>query len=134
MKPALYLALLLANFLQQPSGPTAITSGGHSIFYGPQEKPLSASATCDPKKNTCITTATTITSGNTLTMPEPEAHLSDPIMKDGRKVYTLDLKPDWTCRPSSNFVGGGNLLYPTEPTLVILTCVKSDAAPERSAK
>lgn len=37
MKPALYLALLLANFLQQPSGPTAITPGGHSIFYAGQQ-------------------------------------------------------------------------------------------------
>lgn len=64
----------------------------------------------------------------TISAPEPEALLKEPTMVDGYRVYSLSVKPDWKCGASTNSI------YGTSPTVITLTCVKSEAAPESRAK
>lgn len=73
------------------------------------------------------------TLSTTGTMPKLEAVWGDPEIKDGRKVYTLSLLPDWTCVPTTNSTYSGNILHPNPITLVTITCIKSDA-PEYKEK
>lgn len=64
----------------------------------------------------------------TISAPEGEAILKDPTMVDGYRVYSLSVKPEWTCRASTNSI------YGTSATVITLTCVKFEAVPESRAK
>jgi len=55
--------------------------------------------------------------------PEPEATLNDPVRKDGRIIYTLSLKDDWSCAPMSNWTPNG---YEGMVTAIQLVCVKAE--------
>lgn len=136
------------------SGPTSITPEGHSIFYAPQQGQIvwhaDGSYTCpgpeactvpaaqeikqhDPVTDWPVITGTVLVANAPMDF-EAEVRVSDPVMVHGRKTYTIDFKPGWTCRASRNYVYSGNPMGDEPPTLVTLTCVKSDAAPERKAK
>jgi hypothetical protein len=56
---------------------------------------------------------------DTVSTPETEVSWSTPKIRNNRKIYTLDVKKNWTCVPSSNSV-----------SLVTITCVKSDSRGE----
>jgi hypothetical protein len=62
---------------------------------------------------------------DTISMPEPEVSWSSPKIRNHRKTYTLDVKENWTCVASSNMADNIQ-----RPSLVIITCVKSDSRGE----
>jgi hypothetical protein len=70
---------------------------------------------------------TIVTSYSIWTPPEPEATLDDPVRKDGRIIYTLSLKDDWSCAPMSNWTSSG--YTDGKVTAIQLVCVKTAAVP-----
>ena len=75
--------------------------------------------TAKPKDGTHDTTALTESLG-VFRMSDPEAKFSAPSLVNGRQTYTIDVKPDWTCR----IVSIDNMHDPNAFTIV---CIKADA-------
>jgi hypothetical protein len=65
---------------------------------------------------------------DTISMPEPEVSWGSPKIRNHRKTYTLDVKENWTCVPSSNSIPSGYGYW--DVSLVTITCVKSDSRGE----
>lgn len=105
MKPALYLALLLANFIQQPSGPTCILSP--CFFYTP--KPA-------PKEHDCLNLRT---------------HHQEHFVGD-KWVYTLYLVKEEFAGQEE--YGQLPYCTDAEVKKVLAGELKLNAAPERKAK